>query len=53
MTALMLGKKTYVIQDDWNLVIQNLTEDKKIIDEVTLTKEEGQKLKKFLEDFYV
>lgn len=53
MIALMINKKTYVIQDDLELLIQNLSDDKKLLDEVILTKDEGQKLKKFLEDFYV
>jgi hypothetical protein len=53
MTTLMLREKTYTIQDDFSVVIHDLTEDKKIIGEIILSKEESQKLVKFLNDFYI
>jgi len=49
----MLNEKTYTIEDDWTLTLQDLTEDKKVIGEIAFTKEEAQKLLKFLNDFYV
>jgi len=57
MTTLVLKNKAFTIQDcdkdNWTLLIQILSEDKKATDEILLMEEDVKKLIKFLNDFYV